>query len=825
MSTSHADARFPGEPDLSALDAACARIAPTWPLDRFIAVNPFWEHVDAPFEQVAARLAALSGTRLLMSRAWFSEQWRAGRFSQRHLLQALEERASPFTLRHLEQVLATPEPVGAVRARVMDVVDQGTLGLAAGLRPSWREFVTSSLSQFCASFFDEGQALLAPTRVEGLYATWRRHALSDQSPRRLMGVEGFTELVALLPPTPDEVARLALGDLAVADEQLDSYLLGLLLDLNGWASWAAYQRWTARLAERNDVNLRELLAVRLAWEWMLLQLGGRERRSAWQRAMARWPQCDAEGQTSMAEDWVFQRALELAAHDEVARGLLPLPTAPTKAPAFQAVFCIDVRSEVFRRALETASPDAQTLGFAGFFGLPIEYRAPGATTARPQLPGLLGARLEARDEGLSPGVVASRTARLAARRFGEELKASAFSGFSFVEAMGPLAAFDLVRETVGRPANVTAEGAGLTSREDDARRPRLAALVGGTALELSARADLAAGVLRSMSLTHDFARLVVLVGHGSQTRNNPHAAGLDCGACCGQTGEVNARAAAALLNEPDVRAELEKRGLVIPLTTRFVAGLHLTTTDEVRLFELDDVPSTHLVDLHRLTQALAAAGALARRERAARLDLPEAVTHDDRRLFDALQARASDWAQVRPEWGLADNAAFVIGPRALTRGLDLGGRAFLHDYRFDEDEGFRTLELLMTAPMVVTHWINLQYYASTVDNLRYGSGNKVLHNVVGAHLGVFEGNGGDLRIGLPKQSVHDGERWVHTPRRLNVFIAAPRDAIDDVLAKHAKVRALVDNEWLFLSQVDVDGRVWCRDRGGWKLRSVRARSL
>jgi uncharacterized protein YbcC (UPF0753/DUF2309 family) len=76
----------------------------------------------------------------------------------------------------------------------------------------------------------------------------------------------------------------------------------------------------------------------------------------------------------------------------------------------------------------------------------------------------------------------------------------------------------------------------------------------------------------------------------------------------------------------------------------------------------------------------------------------------------------------------------------------------------------------MTAPMVVTNWINLQYHASTVDNLRYGSGSKLLHNVVGDNVGVFEGNGGDLRIGLPMQSLHDEPGFRHTPLRLSVYI-------------------------------------------------------
>jgi uncharacterized protein YbcC (UPF0753/DUF2309 family) len=125
----------------------------------------------------------------------------------------------------------------------------------------------------------------------------------------------------------------------------------------------------------------------------------------------------------------------------------------------------------------------------------------------------------------------------------------------------------------------------------------------------------------------------------------------------------------------------------------------------------------------------------------------------------------------------------------------------LHDYDWRKDRNFETLELIMTAPMVVTNWINIQYYASTVAPQIYGSGNKVLHNLVN-ETGVVEGNGGDLRIGLPWQSVHDGTQFVHEPIRLTVFIAAPIDEIERVLEKHASVKNLVVNEWLYICQID-----------------------
>jgi uncharacterized protein YbcC (UPF0753/DUF2309 family) len=392
----------------------------------------------------------------------------------------------------------------------------------------------------------------------------------------------------------------------------------------------------------------------------------------------------------------------------------------------------------------------------------------------------------------------------------------AVSCFSFVGPVGlaylPKLFTDGFAATrpVARP-----EDEGLARRAVDAKGPTLDPTA-TTGIPLEARVDLAEGALRAMSLTGGFAPLVLICGHGATTVNNPYDTGLDCGACGGHTGEANARVAAAVLNDPGVRDGLARRGITVPEDTWFVAAQHDTTTDRVTIFDRALVPAGHLERLADLERRLAEAGARTRAERAGRLGVD-----GDGPVDAAILRRSRDWAQVRPEWGLAGCRAFIVAPRRRTRDLDLAGRAFLHSYDWRRDQGFGVLELIMTAPMVVASWISLQYYASTVENRLFGSGDKTLHNVVG-RVGVLEGNGGDLRTGLPWQSVHDGERLQHEPLRLSVVIEAPIDAMNDVLARHPEVRALVDHGWLALLAMDDTGSVSHRYAGALRWEPVTA---
>lgn len=765
MLMNHADiapARFSAV--LEAAEGAARAIPPAFPLDATVAVNPFLGQTGEDLATTAARLARVAGVRVTRTGAEYAAAIAEGQITDEDLADALAANASPFKPADAARLRALAERLGdspAPRAlpTVADLAAEAT-----GI--DWPALIDKCIGLWAAGQFDRGQALWSPAPGSEAFAAWRAWALHDLTPE-IAGLEGFCAHVACAPDTTERAILSAAETLGIADAAAPNAFHRLYMSLGGWAQHARWLLWQAELVGDTDRTLLDLLAIRLIWDEALLvqtpQIAER-----WAATVA----AHAAPVTATAED-VALAILQDAAdrgHQRRLTAALDGATDVVERPFLQAAFCIDVRSEVFRRALESVDHSIATIGFAGFFGLPLAHHAHGSDILEARLPVLLNPAVNTTSAGDPAKDHATRIAARGRRAWGR-FRQAAVSSFAFVEAMGPVYAVKLVKSALGFTPAAKPEPA-----------PEV---IGGMSAE--AKADTGAAVLKAMSLTKGHGEIVLLLGHGGNVTNNPHESAYHCGACGGYTGEVSARLLAVLLNDPETRAGLAARGVEVADDTLFVAGLHDTTTDAITIYE-DGLPASRNGDLAKVRGWLAQAAKIARAERALRM--PGARG-------ESIPARAQNWAEIRPEWGLAGCAAFIAAPREATQGRDLGGRAFLHSYDWQADAGFGTLELIITAPVVVASWISLQYYGSSVAPEMFGGGNKLIHNVVGG-IGVIEGNGGKLRPGLPWQAVHDGDALAHEPLRLSVMIEAPREEILKVLEKHPAVRALFDNGWLHL---------------------------
>jgi uncharacterized protein YbcC (UPF0753/DUF2309 family) len=767
---------------LQAADRAARAIPPLWPLASSVAVNPFLGQTGEPLATAAARLRRTAGIALTMPRSWYTARLRSGEIAEEDLQAAFDAAPAglrPMTLAALKQVAQSERtaplalPTVAELARDVAAID-------------WPRIVDDRISHWASAYYDQGQALwVGAQQARGAWAAWRAVATHDLTPE-IVGLEGFAQTVADAPADAEAALEDCVSRLGLTGAALESYFHRLLTTLGGWAQVARYRLWQAELRGGSDGSVTDLLAIRMTWEAALLRQYGSALEPHWQAAIAAHAEPAAATPDDIV-DTILQEAAERGAQRRLHALLAATPAAPAAPgrPSLQMAFCIDVRSEVFRRALESVDPAIRTLGFAGFFGLGLGHRRFASDVVEARLPVLLAPTLLTCSGTATPATEsADRTARIAARaqRAWGRFKLAAISSFAFVEAAGPLYVGKLLSDGLALKRH--------PAPNDPPPRP-------AESLDDATKLAMATSVLKAMSLTGDFARLVLLAGHGANVVNNPHASALHCGACGGYSGEVNARLLASLLNDREVRSSLRTQGIEIPDDTLFLGALHDTTTDAVTIYADDHPSASHVDDLEQAGRWMKSAGLLARGERALRL--PRAEHGRD------IPRRARDWAELRPEWGLAGCQAFIAAPRARTAGRDLAGRAFLHDYDWRRDEGFGVLELILTAPVVVASWISLQYYGSSVAPEMFGAGNKLLHNVTGG-IGVVEGNGGLLRVGLPWQSVHDGDGLTHEPLRLSVLIEAPREAIADVLERHPGVRALFDNRWLHLFALDDQGR-------------------
>ncbi len=812
------------EPLVLKLRTASKKIAPVWPLENFVAVNPYLGLTHKNFDEVALDLAVAGGIQMTLPSSFYLQKINEGKLKIEDIEAALQKRQESINAKNFISSLKNSSQPDHTLTPVPTLAD-----VASRLTgKNWSHFMITRVSSFAASYFDNGQASwVAANQQRSIFAAWKEEASVDRTPE-LSGLKDFRKKVKALPDNHLEAAQVALTKLSVPEESIDIYLHGLLIRAGGWSAYAARLDWDNELYGGKDGLLIEFLSVLICWEACLMQsLEHAELERVWKSALNTLSVKNIKKELNqrLTQKLILQEAFDLSVQRNVIEKFKGYAGSSNKTKTeihAQAIFCIDVRSEIFRRNLEVADSAIETLGFAGFFAFPIKYVPIGHDSGESQCPVLLktGPTIleELSDKKINLQALNGRMLNQQVQQVWKSFKSGAVTCFSFVSPIGLSYLPKLITDSFGLTRPVPhPDQAGLKPKYAQMKRISLAPAdhhqetVG---ISLEQQIQMAKNALNAMSLTDDFAKLVLIVGHGSSMVNNPHATGYDCGACGGHTGEANAKVAATVLNNREVRTGLQKENIFIPVNTVFLACLHNTTTDEVTIYNEYDVPVERQEELHQLKESLKKAGHLARRERLERFS-PDSVSNSDK----AILARSKDWSQTRPEWGLAACSAFVVAPREATQHIDFGGRAFLHSYDWKKDQGFSVLELIMTAPMVVTSWINLQYYASTVDNRVYGSGNKTLHNVT-AGVGVLEGISGDLRVGLPWQAVHDGENYQHEPVKINVIINAPIDAMNSILEKHQSIRNLCDHNWIHLLAMDDEGKIshrYCGDLSWEKL--------
>lgn len=665
----------------------------------------------------------------------------------------------------------------------------------------------------------------------------------------------------------EETVRRALEALGLTESEWEPTIQAELLALGGWAGMMRRLEQEPELAPHEAVpaRLMDFLAVRL-----LLTLCAVDSRlpdtTAWKTQPVRSSD-DACFQRLASAATLFDAAMQIeASGDRIAalqqeletfgglerrrilhlayerrherQILLPLQEHRRRAPlpksdrpesdklSAQLFFCIDEREESIRRHLEEAAPDMETFGAAGFFGAAINYTGIDDAHGASLCPVVVKPRHAVKErpakghgDAYAHRVRLRRMWAFAMREWSVSSR-TMLRGWLGVTVLGVFSVVPMAAH-VFSPRRYAGLMGWLNAsilpeprtelafeRTDAEGHAGVLELLQGFTVE--EKVERVAGVLTLAGLVRGMARLVVVLGHGSTSLNNPHESAHDCGACGGRRGGPNGRLFAAMANHAGVRLGLRSRGIFIPDDSWFVGGYHDTCNDNVEFFDQEDVPPTHREDLRNVRAALDDARARSAHERARRFesanwsDAPIAGLHH-------VQERAEHLAEPRPEYGHCTNAVCIVGRRSSTRGLFLDRRAFLVSYDMAQDPGNQSLAPLLGAVIPVCAGISLEYYFSFVDNERYGCGTKLPHNVTGL-VGVMNGFESDLRTGLPLQMVE-----IHEPVRILFVIESTPERILETIHANPLLREFLEKRWIRLAAMDPDsGTMQVYRDGAWE---------
>ena len=717
------------------------------------------------------------------------------------------------------------------------------------------EIIHPWLIRLSSVFLDQGLAYWSmPHREKGFYASVQT-LLSQPGavlPRHLKGLdEEFRRQKHLAFSGADSVLDY-LDSERVHEADWESVLRTELLALSGWAGLMRRIEEDAALAQHQFVPalLMDFLAVRLTIARVAARMAAAEAvteesplKTQEKRHLSRAARIyDAARVVSLSADEVSRlsdaewaafvnevkgcnglerrRILHLAYerwHErEILRGLgshrryRGLSTFKDR-PVAQVFFCIDEREESARRALEEVDPQVETFSSAGYFGIAVNYKGIDDSQGAAFCPVVVKPQHAVVEQSTPEDSPLLEQRRLRKRLLGRLMQYSFLSSRSLLRgwvstaALGLLSSVPLMGHLLAprRYAQLRAwmnkaflpePRTELTLMRNTAKSQGAMAglLMGFAAAE---KAERVASVLGPAGLARGFARLVVILGHGSTSLNNPHESAHDCGACGGRRGGPNARLFAAMANRPEVRDGLREQGIEIPYDTWFIGGYHDTCSDDVEFYDVEALSDTHKADLTRIRESLDRARALNAHERARRFESCPPNASPDVALRH-VEERSEHLAEPRPEYGHCTNSVCIVGRRSLTRGLFLDRRAFLVSYDAGQDADNESLAALLASVVPVCAGISLEYYFSFVDNDRYGCGTKLPHNVTGL-IGVMDGHASDLRTGLPWQMVE-----IHEPVRILFVIETTPERLMKVMNASASLKQLVENRWIRVATID-----------------------
>ena len=671
----------------------------------------------------------------------------------------------------LKNMVSTNPLFGLINHSFNDAFARSKSAISSSITDDKILMANKQTMQWCQLFFDEGQATIAmPYKKLGLYQAVIRLEHYSQADGHIL------DIISKLPDNAYEAVAFLVDALLLKESDRVEVFSYLLTSLSGWSSYIAYIADSRKDDFYKFIKI-DYLAVRLLHAYIYnVQLKKR----------------NLIVNTKQVEDHLQRIQASEQEYDEIFLKSIIKSVASigtSKPGKIQFLFCIDVRSEQIRRVIENEG-SYQTFGAAGFFNVPIAVHDV-----------LLGQKFNTCPVFVKPSHTiknqllcnrqecavyqeAKVSFKIIFDAIYKALKYTFTAPFALVEVLGPwsicwmfICSFFSVK---------SAKLKNFFSRKEavkDCTWPAIEKDKQGHGMTLEEQAMYAKNLLQSIGLVRSeaFGSLIVLTSHVAVTTNNAVEALLNCGACGGNSGLVNAKVMASILNQVEIRKKLAQGGIVIPDHSYFIAAEHNTTTHKVLLYDSQefkkvDVDIKQELDqlLHNVTQKLQ------------QKSLPKAVR------------RSSDWSEILPEWGAAKNTALCIAPRSITQDIDLQGRVFLHSYDYKVDETGKCLDSILQGPLVVAHWINAQYLFSSLEPVLYGSGSKVTQNVIGK-LGVMQGNMSDIMTGLSLQSLYKrADSLYHEPIRLRVVIQAPLSTVLKIIQKHTILHNLCKNQWIFL---------------------------